>query len=153
MAAPTLWAPFFWFFLLEIPHSHKNSSFLGRGGFWAFLERGGGGSANFIMGAGSFSDQLPSLLARLGPRCQRRLGSQLFASSWLRRHPLTLAGQNRQSPIASVQRKRSTLANHSAAPCGTNERQSRDSNRSTTNARSMRTTFCGLGRDMTTNER
>ena len=31
-----------------------------------------------------------------------------------------LHGQNRQSPIASVQRTRSTLASHSAAPCGTN---------------------------------
>ena len=29
-------------------------------------------------------------------------------------------GQNRQSPIASVQRTRSTLASHSAVPCGTN---------------------------------
>ena len=31
-----------------------------------------------------------------------------------------LDGQNRQSPIASVQRTQSTLASHSAAPCGTN---------------------------------
>ena len=33
---------------------------------------------------------------------------------------LTLDGQNRQSPIASVQRTRSTLASHSAVPRGTN---------------------------------
>ena len=32
----------------------------------------------------------------------------------------SLDGQNRQSPIASVQRTRSTLASHSAVPCGTN---------------------------------
>ena len=32
-------------------------------------------------------------------------------------------GQNRQSPIASVQRMRSTLASHSAAPCGMNVKQ------------------------------
>ena len=31
-----------------------------------------------------------------------------------------LDGQNRQSPIASVQRTRSTLAGHAADPCGTN---------------------------------
>ena len=34
-----------------------------------------------------------------------------------------------------------------------NERQSRDSNRNTTNAGSVRTNLCGLGGDMTTNER
>ena len=36
--------------------------------------------------------------------------------------PLVVAldGQNRQSPIASVQRTRSTLAGHSAVPRGTN---------------------------------
>ena len=31
-----------------------------------------------------------------------------------------LDGQDRQSPIASVQRTRPTLASHSAIPCGTN---------------------------------
>ena len=31
-----------------------------------------------------------------------------------------LDGQNRQSPIASDQRTRSTLTGHSAIPCGTN---------------------------------
>ena len=53
MAAPILWAPgIFWFFLLENPHAHKIPPF--RGGFWVFLE-GGGGSANFIfMGVGIF---------------------------------------------------------------------------------------------------
>ena len=36
-------------------------------------------------------------------------------------HGITsLDGQNRQSPIASVQQTRSTLARHSAVPCGTN---------------------------------
>ena len=34
--------------------------------------------------------------------------------------PPTLDGQNRQSPIASVQRTRSTLASHSAVPHGKN---------------------------------
>ena len=34
--------------------------------------------------------------------------------------PETIDGQNRQSPIASVQRTQSTLASHSAVPCGTN---------------------------------
>ena len=63
-----------------------------------------------------------------------------------------LDGPNRQSPIASVQRTRSTLASQSAVPLGTNvkrmndwRRQSRDSNRSTTNARSVRTNFCVSG--------
>ena len=51
-----------------------------------------------------------------------------------------------KSPIASVQRTRSTLASHSAVPRETNvkrsnERQSRDPNRSTTNARSASTNF------------
>ena len=49
MAAPILCAPgIFWFFLLENPHAHKIPPFWGEGGFWAFLEEGGGGSANFI---------------------------------------------------------------------------------------------------------
>ena len=45
-----------------------------------------------------------------------------------------LSRQNCQSPISSVQRTQSTLADHCAIPRGTsaNERQSRDSNRSTT---------------------
>ena len=33
---------------------------------------------------------------------------------------IALEGQNRQSPIASVQRTRSTLASHSTVPRGTN---------------------------------
>ena len=37
-----------------------------------------------------------------------------------RKWTLLLDGQNRQSPIASVQRTRSTLASHSAAPRGAN---------------------------------
>ena len=55
MAVPILWAPgIFWFFLLENPHAHKIPPFRGGGGFWVFLE-GGGGSANFIfMGVGIF---------------------------------------------------------------------------------------------------
>ena len=69
--------------------------------------------------------------------------------------PEKLDGQNRQSRIASIQRTRSTLASHSAVPtwknCSTNERQSRDANCSTTNARSVRTNFCVSGGDMTTN--
>ena len=74
----------------------------------------------------------------------------------------SLDGPNHQSPIASVQRTLSTLAGHSAVPCGTNRvtrtnvRQSRDSNRSTTNAESMRTDFCVLEGDLshlTVNER
>ena len=54
MAAPILWAPgILWFFLLKNPHAHK---ILLGGGFWVFLQ-GGGGSANFIfMGAGIFSE-------------------------------------------------------------------------------------------------
>ena len=56
-----------------------------------------------------------------------------------------LDGQNRQSPIASVQRTQSTLASHSNSMWNersTNERQSRDSNRHITNAGSVRTSFC-----------
>ena len=58
----------------------------------------------------------------------------------------SLDGPNRQSPIASVQRTRSTLASHSRNSMWneyyTNERQSRDSNRNATNAGSTRTNFC-----------
>ena len=36
------------------------------------------------------------------------------------RYVVNLGGHNRQSPIASVQSTRSTLAGHSAVPCGTN---------------------------------
>ena len=59
-----------------------------------------------------------------------------------------LDGQNRQLPIASVQQTWSTLASHSAVPRGTNVKRvnaNRDSNRSTTNAGSVRTNFCVLG--------
>ena len=64
-----------------------------------------------------------------------------------------LDGLNRQSPIASVQRTRSTLAIHYFRSSMwneyyTNERQSRDSNRSATNAGSTRTKLCVFrGRD------
>ena len=70
---------------------------------------------------------------------------------------VVLDGLNRQSPIASVQRTRPTLASHSAVPRGTNttpmNAQSRDSNRSATNAGPMRTKSCVLGGDMSSNER
>ena len=56
-----------------------------------------------------------------------------------------LDGQNHQSPIASVQRTLSTLASHSAVPCGTNVKQMNANhaipNRGTTNAGSVRTNF------------
>ena len=57
MAAPFLWAPgIYWFFLLENPRAHKIPPF--RGGWWGFLE-GGGGSANFIfMGVGIFPKEV-----------------------------------------------------------------------------------------------
>ena len=67
------------------------------GGYFGF---GGGGSADFIfMGAGIF----------LTLRSELRVPSIGHSD-----------GQNRQSPIASVQRTRSTLASHSAVPRGTN---------------------------------
>ena len=62
---------------------------------------------------------------------------------------MILGGQNRQSPVASVQRKRSTLARHSALPRGTNVTRM-NTNRAMraaaqqTNAGSMRTNFCVL---------
>ena len=45
-----------------------------------------------------------------------------FGARWIWSFPrvVHLDGQNRQSPIASVQRTRSALANHSAVPRGTN---------------------------------
>ena len=49
--------------------------------------------------------------------------SGVFLPKFVRERPhhvMDLDGQNRQSPIASVQRTQSTLANHSAVPCGTN---------------------------------
>ena len=49
-------------FCKENPHAHKNPPF--RGGFWGFLE-GGGGSANFIfMGVGILSE------LRVRPLCK-----------------------------------------------------------------------------------
>ena len=58
---------------------------------------------------------------------------------------ISLDGPNRQSPIAGVQRARSNSRRpfHSSMrnECCTNERQSRDSNRGTTNARAMRTNW------------
>ena len=56
MAAPILWAPgIFWFFLLENPHAHKIPPF--RGGFWVFLEGGGGWKCQFYFyGRGDFSE-------------------------------------------------------------------------------------------------
>ena len=59
-----------------------------------------------------------------------------------------LDGPNRQSPIASVQRMRSTLAGLSAIftwnEYHTNDRQSRKLSPSATNAGSARTNFCVL---------
>ena len=80
---------------------------------------------------------------------------------WRRPFQLTLDGQNRQSPLPSVQRMQATLASHSAISRGTyslmlhewtpiahfksqcNERRVYDS---------MRPDFCVLGRDMTANK-
>ena len=62
-----------------------------------------------------------------------------------------LHGQNRQSPIASVQRMaiRSSTWNEYYS----NERQLRDSNRSATNAGPMKTKSCVVGGNMSSNER
>ena len=67
-----------------------------------------------------------------------------------------LDGQNRQSPIASVQRTQSTLAGHSAGPRGTNitptnaNRAIRTAVQQTQGLRGLNTVF--LGGDMTANE-
>ena len=75
MAAPILWAPgIFWFFLLENPHAHKIPPFRG-GGFWVFLE-GGGGSANFIfMGVGIFPIEALACLLPQTDMCWVRAAS------------------------------------------------------------------------------
>ena len=81
MAGPILWAPgIFWFFLLEKPHAHKIPPFRD-GGFWIFLE-GGGGGANFIfMGAviflikNDFFGRFEPLLSE-GPKGGRRKGGR-----------------------------------------------------------------------------
>ena len=69
----------------------------------------------------------------------------------------TLDGQNRQSPIASVQETRSTLASHSAVPRGTNTAPT-NANRATRIAAQRTQGLRGrnsvsLGRDMPVNER
>ena len=84
-----------------------------------------------------------------------------FAAQWNNSdhsHPPSCISKiaNRQSPIARVQRARSTLASHRNSTwneCYTNECQSRDPNRGTTNAGSMRTSIVFWGEDMTANER
>ena len=68
-----------------------------------------------------------------------------------------LDGQNRQSPIASVQRTRSTLAGHSAVPLGTNTTPT-DANRAIRIAARRTQGLRGpnsvlLGGEMTANER
>ena len=57
--------------------------------------------------------------ANSGRRNRFFFANEVFALS-KSRGVLTLDGQNRQSPIASVQRTLSTLAGHSAVPRGTN---------------------------------
>ena len=54
-----------------------------------------------------------------GPKTGTRVRSTPFYETALHCLPV-IDGQNRQSPIASVQRTRSTLASHSAVPRGTN---------------------------------
>ena len=66
--------------------------------------------------------------------------------------PSSLDGRNRQSPIASVQRMRSTLASHSEVPRGTNVKRM-NANRAIRIAGSVRTNFCISGGDMTAEER
>ena len=79
----------------------------------------------------------------------------LFLPSFL--SPSSLDGPNLQSPIASVQRTRSTLASHSAGPCGTStaptnaNRAIRIATQRTQGLRGPNSVF--LGGDMTTNER
>ena len=87
----------------------------------------------------------------------RALGSPRLCQTKPKKGKLrNLDGQNRQSPIATVQRPRGQLSQ--ALPQFhmermLHERQSCDSNRGTTNAGSMRTSFCVLEGDMTANER
>ena len=77
---------------------------------------------------------------------------QVFATPECgRASSLDLDGPNRESPIASVQRTRSTW---NEIQCCTNERQSRDSKRGAANAGSMRTYLdYVLEGDMAANER
>ena len=76
----------------------------------------------------------------------------------LMRSPGSLDGPNRQSPIASVQRTRSTLAGHSADPRETNttptnaNRAIRIAIQRTQGLRGPHSVFWGGG-DMTANER
>ena len=69
----------------------------------------------------------------------------------------TFDGQNRQSPIAGVQRARSALANHFAVPCGTNVKRM-NANHAIRNAAQRTQGLWGLisvcfEGDMTANER
>ena len=70
---------------------------------------------------------------------------------------ILIDGQNRQSPIASVQRMRSTLAGHSAVPSGTNTTPMNANHViriAATKAGPVRTKSCVFwGGDMSSNER
>ena len=59
-------------------------------------------------------------LGPAGPKAHPKSRSTKKKNFGRSKRGLTLDGQNRQSPIASVQRTRSTLASHSAVPRGTN---------------------------------
>ena len=89
----------------------------------------------------------------------------VFSAEYLaKRSPRVGAPNNRvlrwaRSPIANRQcsanvvNSRRPFRNSAWNECYTNERHSRDTNRGTTNAGSMRTSFCVLEGDMTANER
>ena len=75
---------------------------------------------------------------------------------WVEKQMKSLGGQNRQSPIASVQRTQPTLASHTALPRGTNAKWT-NANCAIRNATQWMQGLWGLisvvGENMTANER
>ena len=130
---------------------------------------------NLSPSAGNSSDPAADETCRdQGPRdmsngsCQNRLSRLLSLHTRTNTHPKTSSVQLRAQSRHALQRclsldgrKCQSLAVSSRKPfCSfmwnegcKNERQSRDANRGTMNARSMRTNFCVLEGDVTSNKR
>ena len=108
-------------------------------------------TAKFKSEFGSFTAKIHTARIRLWVKIGS--GGGVRRGFWVQ----NLDGPNRQSPIASVQRTRSTLAGHSAGPCGANttptnaNRAIRIAVQRTQGLRGPNSVF--LGGDMTANER
>ena len=98
--------------------------FLGNFGAAPGALRKSGGSGQFGVSKAYCANRHLSLDQSSGTQWEHKNSlSSVFETALFGPFPTnscSLNGQNRQSPITSVQRARSTLASHSAVPCGTN---------------------------------